>query len=353
MEPAGQGAAHGRVQPSGLARRLPAGLGAAAADAPQTLRADIMLGAAWGESMAGDPARAASLLDEVASLVTDPDDTIAAEMALAEITSLIRQGRFSDCESVAERGGAAARRAARLDLTYGIWIQTACALSAAGNLTGALRAADAAVAATRGMTVIELPCLGARVRPVPARPPCGGAVGGRRAAGQGRTDGLTGGRGPGPPRRGADLAGGRPLRRVGAAARRRAGRRSGGGQAARLAHAEALARSGRPDEAAEEVRQAALEPVRNSDQPWALVPRMTRVQGLIALARGDRAAARRRLSEAAAGWQRHLEPNVGAELLANFVDLGRAPIVGLVEPEWELRRLTAELAGLDELTEVP
>ena len=39
------------------------------ADAPQTLRADIMLGAAWGESMAGDPARAASLLDEVASLV--------------------------------------------------------------------------------------------------------------------------------------------------------------------------------------------------------------------------------------------------------------------------------------------
>ena len=57
------------------------------ADAPQTLRADIMLGAAWGESMAGDPARAASLLDEVASLVTDPDDTIAAEMALAEINT--------------------------------------------------------------------------------------------------------------------------------------------------------------------------------------------------------------------------------------------------------------------------
>jgi hypothetical protein len=39
--------------------------------------------------------------------------------------------------------------------------------------------------------------------------------------------------------------------------------------------------------------------------------------------------------------------------VASFVDLGRAPIVGLVEPEWELRRLTAELASLDELTEVP
>jgi tetratricopeptide (TPR) repeat protein len=126
--------------------------------------------------------------------------------------------------------------------------------------------------------------------------------------------------------------------------------------AARLAQAEALARSGRPDEATAEVRRAALEPVRSSDQPWALVPRMTRVQGLIALARGDRAGARRRLTEAADGWRRHLGHDPGAEFVANFVDLGRPPIVGLVEPDWELRRLTAELAGLDEfdeLTEVP
>ena len=122
--------------------------------------------------------------------------------------------------------------------------------------------------------------------------------------------------------------------------------------AARLALAEALARSGRPDEAAAEVRRVALEPVRSSDQPWALVPRMARVQGLIALARDDRVQARRRLTEAAAGWRRHLEHNAGAEFVANFVDQGRAPIVGLVEPGWELRRLTAELAGLDELTEV-
>ena len=82
------------------------------------------------------------------------------------------------------------------------------------------------------------------------------------------------------------------------------------------------------------------------------VPRMARAQGLIALARGDRAEARRRLSEAAEGWQRHLEHDAGAEFLANFVDLGRPPIVGLVEPEWELRRLTAELAELD-AAEVP
>ena len=92
--------------------------------------------------------------------------------------------------------------------------------------------------------------------------------------------------------------------------------------------------------------------MRASDLPWALVPRMARVQGLIALARGDHALARRRLGEAAAGWRHHLQHDAGAHYVANFLDLGRPPIVGLVEPEWELRRLTAELAGLDELTEV-
>jgi hypothetical protein len=79
---------------------------------------------------------------------------------------------------------------------------------------------------------------------------------------------------------------------------------------------------------------------------------MARVQGLIALARGDYALARRRLDEAAAGWRRQTRHDAGAELVANFVDLGRPPIVGLVEPDRELRRLTAELAELDELTEV-
>src|SRR5207237_6483006 len=55
----------------------------------------------------------------------------------------------------------------------------------------------------------------------------------------------------------------------------------------RLALAEALARSGQPDRAAEELRAVVLEPVRPSDFPESLVPRLARVQGLIALARGD------------------------------------------------------------------
>ena len=83
-------------------------------------------------------------------------------MANAELMSVIRLGRFTECEAVAARGGAAARRAGRPVVAFGVWIQTACALSGSGDLTGALRAADAAVAATRGMTVIEFQCLAAR-----------------------------------------------------------------------------------------------------------------------------------------------------------------------------------------------
>jgi len=325
------------------------------ADAPPPLRVDILLGAAWCESAAGDPARTATLLDQVASLVTDPDDMIVAEMANAELMSMIRLSQFTECEAVAARGAAAARRAGRPAVAYGVWIQTACALSGSGDLAGALRAADAAIAATRGMTVIELQCLAARAfvlsrlgRHAEALSLAGEQlamaerIDSAAIAARARHDaGLI------------SLAAGRHLQAAQLLEQALAEGAEISRPAARLARAEALARSGRPDDATAEVRRAALEPVRSSDQPWALVPRMSRVQGLIALARGDRVQARRRLTEAAEGWRRHLGHDVGADFAASFVDLGRPPIVGLVEPDWELGRLTAELAGLDELTEVP
>jgi DNA-binding SARP family transcriptional activator/tetratricopeptide (TPR) repeat protein len=325
------------------------------ADAPLPLRVDILLGAAWCEAVAGDPARGAALADEVAALVPQPDDATVAEMLNAELMSLIRLGRFTECEAVAERAGTAVRRARRSDLAYGIWIHTACALSAVGDLTGALRAADAALAATRGMTVIEVPCLAARAFVLSrlGRHAEALSLAGEQLAKAERMDS--------PPAAALarydagliSLAAGRYAEAAQLLGQALTEDPEMSRPAARLARAEALVRSGRPDEAAIEVRQAALEPVRDGDQPWALVPRMARVQGLIAMARGDRALARRRLDEAVAGWRRHLQPTAGAELLANFVDLGRPPIVGLVEPEWELRRLAAELAELDELTEVP
>jgi hypothetical protein len=87
---------------------------------------------------------------------------------------------------------------------------------------------------------------------------------------------------------------------------------------ARLAGAEVLARSGRLGNAGRKVRLAALESMRSSDQPRA----------------------------------RHVEHKVGAVFVANVVDLGRAPIVGLVEPGWGLRRITDERSVLDQLMAV-
>jgi DNA-binding SARP family transcriptional activator/tetratricopeptide (TPR) repeat protein len=325
------------------------------AAAPRLLRMEILLGAAWCESVAGDPVRGATLLDQAAPLVADPDDTIVAEMAHAQLTSLARQGRFTECEAVGGRGGAAARRAGRPDLAFAIWLVTACALSVAGDMAGALRAADAAVAATRGIPVIEVRCLAGRAFVLSrlGRHDEALSLAAEQLAKAERMDspaaaalarhdaGLI------------SLAAGHYAE----AARLLAEALTEGAEvsrpAARLARAEALARSGRPDDAAAELRRAALEPVRDTDLPWALVPQMARAQGLIALARGDRALARRRLGEAADGWQRHLRHDAGTEFMATIVDLARPPIVGLVEPEWELRRLTTELAELDKLTEVP
>jgi tetratricopeptide (TPR) repeat protein len=103
---------------------------------------------------------------------------------------------------------------------------------------------------------------------------------------------------------------------------------------ARIARAEALARARHADAAESEVRAATLEPVGPGDLPLTLVPRMTRVQGLIAVARGDRELAARRLGEAAEGWRARLGASGGAGFV---VDLGRPPVAGLVEPESRAR----------------
>jgi hypothetical protein len=116
---------------------------------------------------------------------------------------------------------------------------------------------------------------------------------------------------------------------------------------ARLARAEALARLSRCDEAEEEVRATVLEPMRPSDLPDTLVPRLARVQGLIAAARGDIALAASRLDEAAAGWRRVLgSSRDGERYTSSFADLARPPVLGLVEPERELKRVQSELASL-------
>jgi tetratricopeptide (TPR) repeat protein len=117
---------------------------------------------------------------------------------------------------------------------------------------------------------------------------------------------------------------------------------------AHLARAEALAKLGRCDEADGEVRATALEPLSPGDFPDTLVPRLARVQGLIASARGDTPLAARRFEEAAAGWRGVLDRSLdGERYTSSFADLARPPVLGLVEPQRELERVLSELASLD------
>ena len=96
-------------------------------------------------------------------------------------------------------------------------------------------------------------------------------------------------------------------------------------------------------------RRLTTEPVNRADQPWALVPRIARVQGLIAVAAGRTSLALKRFTEAEASWRRVLATVTqtnGEAYLANLVDLGRMPVLGLVEPERELSQLAEDIAGL-------
>jgi tetratricopeptide (TPR) repeat protein len=116
--------------------------------------------------------------------------------------------------------------------------------------------------------------------------------------------------------------------------------------AARLARAEGLARLHRGEEAEAELRLVALEPITPADRPAVLVARMTHIQGLIALSRGDLELARRRFEEAVAAWRRISVAFDADEYLGNLVDLGR-PTAGTVEPTQELARVEQELADLE------
>ena len=114
----------------------------------------------------------------------------------------------------------------------------------------------------------------------------------------------------------------------------------------RLALAEAYVRTGQLDRAAAELRATVLEPVSPSDFPEALVPRLARIQALLALAHGDQDVAERRLRESISGWERLLARSSAAENMTTVLaDLGR-PVVGLVEPEHELACARAELHAL-------
>jgi DNA-binding SARP family transcriptional activator len=117
--------------------------------------------------------------------------------------------------------------------------------------------------------------------------------------------------------------------------------------AARLRRAESLVALGRLEEAEGELRAAVLSPLRPADQPQTLVPRVARIQALVARARGDDAEALRRFDEAIAAWRRLRGDDRRAAYMSNLVDLGRPPVAGLTEPARELDRVLGEREELE------
>jgi tetratricopeptide (TPR) repeat protein len=323
----------------------------AAPDAPAAPRAEALAACAWAEAVAGDAVAAEDLLDAAERLGTGGDDLLAHAIGHARALALIRRARFADSHEASIASGTLADRAGRPDLSYGSWINAACAAACDGDFERALGFVDRGARGTagRGLPQLDVQYLAARsyVLARMGRLDAAAAAADEEAALAERL---------GSPALEATAEHDRGMvalaRSDHAAAAALLGAALDHGAPvsrplARLARAEALVGLRRLEEAEAELRETALEPVGPSDFPDTLVPRLVRVQGLIAAARGDDALAARRLEEAAAGWRRRLGHDAdGDRYTAVLADLGRPPVAGLVEPDRELARVLDDLRAL-------
>lgn len=317
-------------------------------------RAEALCGLAWAEAVAGDPAVAEERLLEVGRLVghRSAGDLLDHDIGVARGHALLRAGRFTDSYGPLIAASTAASRAGRPDMAYGCMINAASAAACAGDLGQALDFADRCLpmVAPNGLLRLAVYAQAGRAailrrlgRIAEGFAACDAAAGLADRLGLPELEGLA------HHERGLlALASGDSATGIAELRRALAVNAPVGRALARLCLAEALARHGQPDLAEAELRDVALEPVSASDFPDTLVARMAGVQGLIALQRGDRALAGRRLREAAEGWRRRVElPGSGDRYAAALIDLGRPPLSSLVEPARELSTVIHDLAGLE------
>jgi DNA-binding SARP family transcriptional activator/RecA/RadA recombinase len=315
-------------------------------------RTEAVAGLAWAEAVAGDADAVDDLLAQVAELTRGnaPSDRLAHDIGSARSFSLIRRGRFEEAYAPAIAAAGAAQRAGRPDMAYGCWANASCAAACAGDFERSLDFAERGLAAVRGaLPTTEVHLLAGRAHILARLGRLDEAAAAADAelelAGRLESDELHAlaqhDRGM------VALAAGEADRAEALLAAALDRNAPISRPRARLARAEALVRLDRLAEAELELRATALEPVGPSDFPDTLVPRLMRIQGLIAAARGDRALAQRRLREAADRWRRYVPAgDEGDRYVATLADLGRPPVLGLVEPARELEALLAELESL-------
>ena len=315
-------------------------------------RSEALAAWAWAEAVAGSVEEAERLLIELSAEPDSNGDLRVYDAGHARALALMRRGKFVESYGPSIAAGEAISRANHPDLAYGCWANAASAACAAGEHERALEFLDRGMAALAGygLEPLEVHLLAERsfvLRGLDRLREAEAAAVSEQAMADrlGRPELIamaSHDRGLVALDRGdcesaaallADsLVEGAPISRP----------------ATRLALAEALARAGHPERAAEQVRATVLEPVRPSDFPETLVPRLARVQGLLARARNDYEEAERRLEESIAGWGRVLARSIRAESITTVLaDLGR-PVVGLVEPERELARARADLQAIQD-----
>ncbi len=316
-------------------------------------RREALAAIAWAAAIAGDPDDAERVLVELADLV-DPDergDLAIYDLGHARAAALMRRGRFREAYAPSVAAGEAIGRAGRPDLAWGCWSNAASAAAAAGEVERALAFVDRGreALAGHGLLSIELHQLSERAfllthmgrldeasAAVAAEHTLAERLGQTRLLALAAHDAGF-----------VELARGRYEKAaVLLASALDAADAPVSRPLTRLARAEALARFGRPDEAVAELRATVLEPIGPSDFPATLVYRLTRVEGLVAAARGEHQDAVARLRAAADGWQRERSRlAAGDDLAAVLADLGR-PLVGLVDPEYEYGRVLADIREL-------
>jgi DNA-binding SARP family transcriptional activator/tetratricopeptide (TPR) repeat protein len=324
--------------------------------ADQPARAEALAGLAWAEAVAGDPGAVEELLAETDRILGGgrPGDLLTHDIGVARGHALIRAGQFTESFGPLIAASAAAGRAGRPDMASGCLSNAASAAACAGDFERALDFADRCLPLVVPNGLLRLSVYAQTARSAilrrlerlpEARQACDVAAGYADRAGQPPLEGLV------RQERGlialaasdpamamtelsAALDLGAPVSRA----------------ATRLRLAEAYTAGGQPDRAEAELREVTLEPVGPSDFPATLVAHMSRVQGLIAAARGDPALAERRLDESLAAWQRLAgvpdRQQAGAGYVASLIDLGRPPISSLAEPARELAIVQADLSAL-------
>ena len=273
-------------------------------------RAEALAGLAWAEAVAGDPAEVDRLLAQADRILGGdrPGDLLAHDIGVARGHALIRAGRFTDSFGPLIAASAAAGRAGRPDMAYSCLSNAASAAACAGEFGRALDFADRCLPLVTPNGLLRLGVYAQTARSAilrrlgrltEASQACDAAAGLSDRAGLPELNGLV------DQERGLLLlADADPAAAAAALARALDLHAPVSRAATRLRRAEALALSGQLEPAEAELREAAFEPVAASDFPAALVPRMSRVQALIASARGDTALAERRLTESVAGWRR-------------------------------------------------